>query len=59
MLASTGSLSFEPKPEFEIFDEDLPLPNNKSQEEEEEEEEEFVPKKMSRFKAARLGIKDY
>ncbi|KAI8887435.1 hypothetical protein K501DRAFT_330480 [Backusella circina FSU 941] len=55
MLAATGGFSFDPKPEFEVIDEDLPLPKDK--EEEEEEEEEVVPKKMSRFKAARLGMK--
>ncbi|KAI9251576.1 hypothetical protein BY458DRAFT_523648 [Sporodiniella umbellata] len=59
MLASTGSLSFDQKPEFEVFDEDLPLPKKHEEEKVEEEEEEVVPKKMSRFKAARLGVKDY
>lgn len=55
MLASTGGFSFATKPEFEVFDEELPLPSTKK--EEEEEEEEIAPKKMSRFKAARLGMK--
>lgn len=54
MLASTGGLSFATKPEFEVFDEELPLPRKKG---EEEEEVEVAPKKMSRFKAARLGMK--
>lgn len=61
MLASTGGFSFAPKPEFEVFDEELPLPKKKQDQaqegEEEEEEEERKPKKMSRFKAARLGMR--
>jgi hypothetical protein len=58
MLASTGGFSFATKPEFEVFDEELPLPKKQNQaEQEEEEEEEVVPKKMSRFKAARLGMR--
>ncbi|KAI9484070.1 MAG: hypothetical protein EXX96DRAFT_648724 [Benjaminiella poitrasii] len=63
MLAASGGFSFEPKPEFEVFDEELPLPKKEDekkpqqqQEEEEEEQQEVAPKKkMSRFKAARLG----
>ncbi|KAG1173459.1 hypothetical protein G6F70_005858 [Rhizopus microsporus] len=55
LLAATGSLSFEPKPEIEVFEEELPLPREKK-EEKEEEEEQVVPKKISRFKAARLGL---
>ncbi|KAI8972032.1 hypothetical protein BDF20DRAFT_716322 [Mycotypha africana] len=56
MLAATGSLSFEPKPEFEVFDEELPLP--KKEEEKEEDIPEVKPKKkISRFKAARLGMR--
>ncbi|ORE02193.1 Prefoldin-domain-containing protein [Rhizopus microsporus var. microsporus] len=51
LLAATGGFSFEPKPEIEVFEEELPLPR-----EEKEEEEQVVPKKMSRFKAARLGL---
>lgn len=54
MLASTGGLSFATKPEFEVFDEELPLPKKK---EDQQEEIEVAPKKMSRFKAARLGMK--
>lgn len=54
MLASTGGLSFATKPEFEVFDEELPLPKKKEQEEEEEVQP--APRKMSRFKAARLGM---
>ncbi|KAG1051650.1 hypothetical protein G6F43_006161 [Rhizopus delemar] len=56
ILAATGSLSFESKPEIEVFDEELPLPSKQLQEEEEEEEE--IPKKVSRFKAARLRMKE-
>ncbi|EIE80066.1 hypothetical protein RO3G_04771 [Rhizopus delemar RA 99-880] len=44
ILAATGSLSFESKPEIEVFDEELPLPSKQLQEEEEEEE---IPKKVS------------
>ncbi|KAI7892258.1 uncharacterized protein EV154DRAFT_505348 [Mucor mucedo] len=54
MLATTGGLSFATKPEFEVFDEELPLPKQKGQEEEEEVQP--APRKMSRFKAARLGM---
>ncbi|KAI8083659.1 hypothetical protein BDF21DRAFT_492584 [Thamnidium elegans] len=54
MLASTGGLSFATKPEFEVFDEELPLPKKK---EDQQEKIEVAPKKMSRFKAARLGMK--
>ncbi|RCH81081.1 uri1, prefoldin-like chaperone [Rhizopus azygosporus] len=54
LLAATGGFSFEPKPEIEVFEEELPLP--REEKEEEKEEEQVVPKKMSRFKAARLGL---
>lgn len=54
MLASTGGFSFATKPEFEVFDEELPLPRKK---EDQQEEVEVAPKKMSRFKAARLGMR--
>lgn len=58
MLAATGGFSFATKPEFEVIEEDLPLPKKKHQEQEEQEEqEEVAPKKMSRFKAARLGMR--
>ncbi|KAK4517012.1 uncharacterized protein ATC70_000340 [Mucor velutinosus] len=59
MLAATGGFSFATKPEFEVIEEDLPLPKKKQQQQEEEEEEqqEVAPKKMSRFKAARLGMR--
>lgn len=58
MLAVTGGFSFAPKPEFEVIDEDLPLPKKKNQkQQEEEEEQEVAPRKMSRFKAARLGMR--
>jgi hypothetical protein len=57
MLAVSGGFSFPTKPEFEVFDEELPLPRKKQEEEEEEEEEEVKPKKLSRFKAARLGMR--
>ncbi|KAL0146262.1 hypothetical protein V8B55DRAFT_1469221 [Mucor lusitanicus] len=58
LLAATGGFSFATKPEFEVIDEDLPLPKKKQQQQqEEEEEEEVAPKKMSRFKAARLGMR--
>ncbi|KAL9559712.1 hypothetical protein MBANPS3_000282 [Mucor bainieri] len=57
MLAATGGFSFATKPEFEVIDEDLPLPKKKQQPHQEEEEQEVAPKKMSRFKAARLGMK--
>jgi hypothetical protein len=56
MLAVTGGFSFAPKPEFEVIDEDLPLPKKKNQKEQEQEQE-VVPRKMSRFKAARLGMR--
>ncbi|KAI7903556.1 uncharacterized protein BX663DRAFT_560524 [Cokeromyces recurvatus] len=56
MLAVTGGFSFAPKPEFEVFDEELPLPKKKD-EEPKEEPKEVAPKKISRFKAARLGQK--
>ncbi|KAI8361773.1 hypothetical protein EDC96DRAFT_608917 [Choanephora cucurbitarum] len=56
MLAATGGFSFDMKPEFEVFDEELPLPKKDKQADDEEEEEEVAPKKMSRFKAARLGM---
>ncbi|CAO3635891.1 unnamed protein product [Mucor fragilis] len=56
MLAATGGFSFATKPEFEVVEEDLPLPKKKQQPEEEQEQEE-APKKMSRFKAARLGMR--
>lgn len=52
MLASTGGLSFATKPEFEVFDEELPLPRKKGEEVPVEE----TPRRMSRFKAARLGM---
>lgn len=55
MLAVSGGFSFATKPEFEVFDEELPLPKKKQQQEEEEEEPK--PKKLSRFKAARLGMR--
>lgn len=55
MLASTGGFSFDVKPEFEVFDEELPLPKKPNQPK--EEEEQVAPKKMSRFKAARLGMR--
>ncbi|CAO0795985.1 unnamed protein product [Mucor circinelloides] len=57
MLAATGGFSFATKPEFEVIEEDLPLPKKKQQQQEEEEEEQVAPKKMSRFKAARLGMR--
>ncbi|GAN01298.1 hypothetical protein MAM1_0006d00731 [Mucor ambiguus] len=58
MLAATGGFSFATKPEFEVIEEDLPLPKKKQQhEEDEEKEQEVAPKKMSRFKAARLGMR--
>ncbi|KAI9019991.1 hypothetical protein CLU79DRAFT_756638 [Phycomyces nitens] len=50
MIAAMGSLSFESKPEFEVIDEDLPKPHGTK------EEIKTAPKKMSRFKAARLGL---
>ena len=56
MLATTGGFTFASKPEFEVFDEELPIPRKPGQVEEEEEEE-LPPKKMSRFKAARLGMR--
>jgi hypothetical protein len=56
MLAVSGGFSFATKPEFEVFDEELPLPKKKQQQQEEEEEE-VKPKKLSRFKAARLGMR--
>ncbi|KAI8376824.1 hypothetical protein BD560DRAFT_482363 [Blakeslea trispora] len=57
MLAATGGFSFDMKPEFEVFDEELPLPKKDQRGDDDEEEEEVAPKKMSRFKAARLGMK--
>ncbi|OBZ82640.1 hypothetical protein A0J61_09312 [Choanephora cucurbitarum] len=54
MLAATGGFSFDMKPEFEVFDEELPLPKRDKQAD--DEEEEVAPKKISRFKAARLGM---
>ncbi|CEP08130.1 hypothetical protein [Parasitella parasitica] len=56
MLAATGGFSFAPKPEFEVIDEDLPLPKKKN-DNQEEQPQATTPKKMSRFKAARLGMK--
>ncbi|KAI7867537.1 hypothetical protein BDF14DRAFT_1881667 [Spinellus fusiger] len=51
MLAAMGELSFDSKPEFKVIDEDLPLPSK-----DKEQDQETIPKKMSRFKAARLGL---
>ncbi|KAI8336316.1 hypothetical protein BC941DRAFT_428889 [Chlamydoabsidia padenii] len=52
MLATMGGLSFDSKPEFEVIDEDLPLPSSNIKDEEAPE----VPRKISRFKAARMGL---
>lgn len=57
ILASTGGFSFATKPEFEVFDEELPIPRKPGQVQQEEEEVTPPPKKMSRFKAARLGMR--
>ncbi|KAI8089756.1 Prefoldin subunit-domain-containing protein [Halteromyces radiatus] len=57
MLATMGGLSFDVKPEFEVFDEDLPLPTKEKSNSEKRDEPE-KPKKMSRFKAARMGLKN-
>ncbi|KAI8394000.1 uncharacterized protein BYT42DRAFT_552998 [Radiomyces spectabilis] len=54
MMAAMGSFTFEPKPEFEVFDEELPLPSASKK----PEVTEAPPKKMSRFKAARLGLQN-
>ncbi|KAL0083591.1 hypothetical protein J3Q64DRAFT_1836086 [Phycomyces blakesleeanus] len=51
MMAAMGNLSFESKPEFEVIDEELPTPHGTK-----EKETKAAPKKMSRFKAARLGL---
>ncbi|KAI8985309.1 hypothetical protein BDB01DRAFT_896422 [Pilobolus umbonatus] len=49
MIASTGGFTFDTKPEFEVIEEELPLPKKGKQEVQQQE------KKVSRFKAARLG----
>ncbi|ORZ08119.1 hypothetical protein BCR42DRAFT_425268 [Absidia repens] len=57
MLATMGGLSFDAKPEFEVFDEELPLPSNEKKKKDEEDVVVVdLPKKMSRFKAARMGL---
>ncbi|KAG0185141.1 uri1, prefoldin-like chaperone [Apophysomyces sp. BC1034] len=59
LAASMEGYKYDPKPEFEVIDEELPLPKNrkgKQKEEEFEEEQPQQPRKMSRFKAARLGL---
>ncbi|KAI9277352.1 hypothetical protein BC943DRAFT_364269 [Umbelopsis sp. AD052] len=55
MLASQGSLSFTNKPEFEVYDDDLPLPSNNPKGSVPSVEDEEKPKRVSKFKAAKLA----
>ncbi|ORY96674.1 hypothetical protein BCR43DRAFT_492078 [Syncephalastrum racemosum] len=54
-VASMGGFAAEPKPAYEVIDEELPLPSAQKQSKQEQEEAPPKPKKMSRFKAARLA----
>ncbi|KAI9305028.1 hypothetical protein BJ944DRAFT_265900 [Cunninghamella echinulata] len=56
ILATMGGLSFETKPEIEVFDEELPLPKDEQTNKDEDNEEIEKPKKVSRFKAARMAM---
>jgi len=51
-IANQGGFSYASKPEFEVYDDVLPLPSNQSSVGTEE-----IPKKMSKFKAAKLAAK--
>ncbi|CAO3612736.1 unnamed protein product [Cunninghamella blakesleeana] len=60
ILATMGGLSFDPKPEIEVFDDELPLPkdeqSNTKKKDENKDDEIEKPKKVSRFKAARMAM---
>ncbi|CAO3643307.1 unnamed protein product [Cunninghamella echinulata] len=56
ILATMGGLSFDTKPEIEVFDEELPLPKDEQTNKDEDDEEIEKPKKVSRFKAARMAM---
>ncbi|KAF7724552.1 uri1, prefoldin-like chaperone [Apophysomyces ossiformis] len=57
LVAAMEGFQYEPKPEFEVIDEELPLPKQQKGKKEEQVEEEPQPRKVSRFKAARLGLR--
>ncbi|KAH8549877.1 hypothetical protein BGW37DRAFT_501056 [Umbelopsis sp. PMI_123] len=57
MIASQGGFSFANKPEFEVYDDDLPLPNRQPKNSDPSVEAEEKPKRVSKFKAAKLAAK--
>ncbi|CAM0140965.1 hypothetical protein VKS41_007708 [Umbelopsis sp. WA50703] len=53
-IASQGGLTFANKPEFQVYDDDLPLPSNTSSSSSANDSPD-KPKKISKFKAAKLA----
>ncbi|KAI8576833.1 hypothetical protein K450DRAFT_255208 [Umbelopsis ramanniana AG] len=57
MIASQGGFSYANKPEFEVYDDELPLPSNDPKRSVPSVEVEEKPKRVSKFKAAKLASK--
>ncbi|KAG2178848.1 hypothetical protein INT43_001694 [Umbelopsis isabellina] len=58
LIASQGGLTFANKPEFQVYDDDLPLPSNQannSSSSSNDQQQSGKPKKISKFKAAKLA----
>ncbi|KAI7876691.1 hypothetical protein K492DRAFT_210185 [Lichtheimia hyalospora FSU 10163] len=58
IVAAMGGYTFESKDTFEVVDEELPLPSAQAEKKASQPKPEEKPKKMSRFKAARLAKLD-
>ncbi|KAJ2958556.1 hypothetical protein NQZ79_g5871 [Umbelopsis isabellina] len=58
LIASQGGLTFANKPEFQVYDDELPLPSNQpnsSSSSSNDQQQPDKPKKISKFKAAKLA----